>query len=116
MRDIHAQAATGDGRARLALNMFIHRIRHYLGAYFFMLGKVDALVFTAGIGEHDPITREKCCEGLVTFGVILDGEKNRIGRGQAREIGTPESPVKILVIPTNEELEIARQTLEVLNR
>ncbi len=116
MRDIHAQAATGDERARLALNMFIHRIRHYLGAYFFMLGKVDALVFTAGIGEHDPITREKCCEGLVPFGVILDGEKNRIGRGQAREIGTPESPVKILVIPTNEELEIARQTLEVLNR
>lgn len=116
MRDIHARNAAGDERARLALDMFIHRIRHYLGAYFFTLGKVDALVFTAGIGENDPITREKCCEGLAPFGVILDGEKNRIGRGQAREIGTAKSPVKIFVIPTNEELEIARQTLEVLNR
>lgn len=116
MRDIHARAATGDKRACLALDMFIHRIRHYLGAYFFTLGNVDALVFTAGIGEHDPITRKRCCEGLVPFGVILDGEKNRSGRRQAREIGTPESPVKILVIPTNEELEIARQTVEVLNR
>jgi acetate kinase len=115
MRDIHARAAAGDERARLALDMFVHRIRHYLGAYFFTLGKVDALVFTAGIGENDPITREKCCEGLVPFGVTLDGEKNRIGRGLAREIGTAESPVKIFVIPTNEELEIARQTVEVLN-
>jgi acetate kinase len=114
MRDIHARAAEGDDRARLALDMFIHRIRQYMGAYFFVLGNIDALVFTAGIGEHDPITREMCCEGLESFGVILDREKNQIGRGQAREIGLPNSPVKVLVIPTNEELEIARQTVEVL--
>jgi acetate kinase len=71
-------------------------------------------VFTAGIGEHDPITREKCCEGLEPFGVVLDREKNQTLRGQAREAGKPDSPVKVLVIPTNEELEIARQTVEVL--
>ena len=115
MRDIHARAADGDERARLALDMFSHRIRQYIGAYFFVLGNVDSLVFTAGIGEHDPLTREKCCEGLEPFGLILDREKNQTGRGQAREISTPDSPVRILVIPTNEELEIARQTVEVLN-
>ena len=115
MRDIHARAADGDERARLALDMFVYRIRHYIGAYFFALGKVDALVFTAGIGEHDPITREKCCEGLEHFGVLLDHEKNKTGRGQARETSKSDSPVKIFIIPTNEELEIARQTVEVLN-
>jgi acetate kinase len=114
MRDIHARAADGDERARLAQDMFIHRIRQYIGAYFFVLGKVDALVFTAGIGEHDPLTRQKCCEGLEPFGLILNSETNRTGRGQARAISTPDSPVRILVIPTNEELEIARQTVEVL--
>ena len=116
MRDIHARAAEGDERARLALDMFTHRIRHYMGAYFFVLGKVDALVFTAGIGEHDPLIREKCCEGLEPFGVLLDREKNQIGRGQARMTSKPDSPVKIFVIPTNEELEIARQTVEVLKQ
>jgi acetate kinase len=114
MRDIHARAAEGDERARLALDMFIYRIRHYIGAYFFALVSVDALVFTAGIGEHDPITREMCCEGLEPFGLILDSETNRTGRGKARVISKPDSPVRILVIPTNEELEIARQTVEVL--
>ena len=116
MRDIHARAADGDERARLAQDMFIHRIRQYIGAYFFVLGKVDALVFTAGIGEHDPLTRQKCCEGLEPFGVHLDREKNQSGRGQAREVSQSDSPVKILVIPTNEELEIARQTVEVLDQ
>ena len=115
MRDIHARAADGDERARLALDMFSHRIRQYIGAYFFVLGNVDSLVFTAGIGEHDPLTREKCCADLEAFGLILDREKNQTGRGQARAISTPDSPVRILVIPTNEELEIARQTVEVLN-
>ncbi len=114
MRDIHARAAAGDERARLAEEMFIHRIRQYLGAYFFALGRVDALVFTAGIGEHDPLTREKCCQGLEPYGVVVDQEKNQAGRGEARRVSAPESAVKVLVIPTNEELEIARQTVEVL--
>jgi acetate kinase len=115
MRDIHTRAAAGNERARLALDMFVYRSRQYMGAYFFALGKVDALVFTAGIGEHDPLTREKCCEGLESFGVVLDREKNQTERGQARAISKSNSPVKILVIPTNEELEIARQTVEVLS-
>ncbi len=80
-----------------------------------MLGKVDALVFTAGIGEHDPLTREKCCEGLEIFGLVLDPDKNRTGRGTTRDIAKSDSPVRIFVIPTNEELEIARQTDAVLN-
>ena len=115
MRDIHTRAAEGDERARLAEDMFFHRIRQYLGAYFFELGKVDALVFTAGIGEHDALTREKCCQGLENYGVVIDQAQNQSGRGEARVVSTPESPVKIMVIPTNEELEIARQTKEVLN-
>ena len=115
MRDIHTRAAAGDKRARLAEEMFIHRIRQYIGAYFFELGKVDALVFTAGIGEHDPLTWEKCCEGLEHFGLVLDHEQNSSGRGTARAVSQPDSAVKILVIPTNEELEIARQTVDVLN-
>ncbi|MGD9098245.1 MAG: acetate kinase [Desulfobacterales bacterium] len=115
MRDIHARAAAGDERARLAEEMFIHRIRQYMGAYFFALGRVDALVFTAGIGEHDPFIREKCCQGLEPYGVVVDQEKNQAGRGEARRVSAPESAVKVLVIPTNEELEIARQTVEVLN-
>ena len=115
MRDIHARAAEGDERARLAEDMFFHRIRQYVGAYFFELGKVDALVFTAGIGEHDPLTRERCCQGLENYGVIIDSEKNQSGRGEARVVSTPESAVTIMVIPTNEELEIARQTVAVLD-
>ncbi len=116
MRDIHARAAEGDERACLAQGMFFYRIRQYLGSYFFVLGKVDALVFTAGIGEHDPLTREKCCEGLELFGLVLDSDKNRTSRGTARDIGKSDSPIRILVIPTNEELEIARQTVEVLEK
>ncbi len=116
MRDIHARAAEGDERACLAQNMFIHRIRQYLGSYFFVLGKVDALVFTAGIGEHDPLTREKCCAGLELFGLVLDPDKNQTGRGTARDIGKSDSSVRIFVIPTNEELEIARQTVEVMEK
>ena len=114
MRDIHTRAAEGDERARLAEEMFIHRIRQYMGAYFFELGEVDALVFTAGIGEHDPLTREKCCQGLEYYGVVIDPEKNQAARGEARTVSAPISAVKVLVIPTNEELEIARQTVEVL--
>jgi acetate kinase len=116
MRDIHAQAAAGNERAQLALDMFVYRNRQYIGAYFFELGKVDALVFTAGIGEHDTLIREQCCKSMEPFGVLLDREKNQSRRGSAREISTSASPVKVLVIPTNEELEIARQAVEVLDR
>ena len=115
MRAITARIDAGDEVADLALDVFCHRIRKYVGAYVAVLGGCDALVFTAGIGEHDPITREMCCQGLESFGLVLDREKNQTGRGQARVISKPDSPVRIVVIPTNEELEIARQTVEVLD-
>jgi acetate kinase len=114
LRDIHAAADDGDARAQLALDMFVHRCRQYIGAYFFQLGRVDALVFTAGVGENDPAIREACCKGMATVGLTLDPQKNRDPDQHGGEITTVGSPVKAYVIPTNEELEIARQTLEVV--
>ena len=84
MRDIHTRAEAGDERAQLALDMFVYRHRQYLGAFFFVLGKVDAMVFTAGIGEHDVLIREKVCEGLEPFGLIVDRNRNKTQRGSAR--------------------------------
>jgi len=115
MRDIHTRADQGDSRAQLALDMFAHRCRQYIGAYFFELGNIDALIFTAGIGEHDAVTREKCCKNLAGFGIVLDQDKNRVSSRDARLISTTDSRVKVWVIPTNEELEIARQTMALLN-
>ncbi len=115
MRDIHRRRAQGDARAELAFEMFAYSIRKYVGAYIAALGRVDAIVFTAGIGEHDPYTREVVIQGLEERGICLDAEKNRSATGQALAICTPDSPVKIFAIPTNEELEIAMQTLEVLH-
>ena len=86
-----------------------------LGAYFFLLGgKVDALVFTAGIGENDDIVRAKVCEGLEELGVRLNLEENGTRKPGARTISTPDSKIKVLIIPTNEELQIAQATMEVL--
>ncbi len=114
MRDIHARKDKKDTRAQLAFNMFVHRCRQYIGAYFFTLAKVDALIFTAGIGEHDAVTRENCCKNLTGFGIELDPEKNTSRNRNARRISTSDSPVAVWVIPTNEELEIARQAVELL--
>ena len=115
LRDIHAAADNGDARAQLALDMFVHRCRQYIGAYFFQLGRVDALVFTAGVGENDAAIRESCCRGMATVGLTLDPLKNREPDQHRGEITAVGSPIKAYVIPTNEELEIARQTLGVVN-
>lgn len=115
MRDIHDAVAAGDQKAKLALDMFVYRIRHYLGAYFLQLGgKVDALVFTAGIGENDDIVREAVCADLEAMGIKLDKAANAGRKGENCVISTADSQVKILVIPTNEELEIATQTMATL--
>ena len=114
MRDIRAAADGGDVRARLALDMFVYRCRQYIGAYFFQLGTVDALVFTAGVGENDPLTREACCRGMDRFGLVLDAARNRCPEQHRGEITVDASAVKAYVVPTNEELEIARQTLGVV--
>lgn len=108
-RDIEDAAAKGDERAILALDIYHYRIRAQIGAYAAAMGGVDAIVFTAGVGENGPETREACLEGLEFLGVKVDKEKNNV-RGKVREISTEDSTVKAFVIPTNEELVIARDT------
>jgi acetate kinase len=114
MRDIHSKATEGDKRAKLALDMFVYRIKKYIGNYLAVLGRLDGIVFTAGIGEHDVEIRERCCEKLERLGIVLDPEKNRSPHEGPLQINKPESSVALFVIPTNEELEIAQQTKELL--
>ncbi len=108
LRDVHAARAKGDEKAELAFRMFVHSLKRQIGACCALLPGFDGLVFTAGIGENDPETRAETCAGLGHMGVNLDPEANAARSGEARIIGN--GPVKIMVIPTNEELEIARAT------
>ena len=117
MRDVHAEVEKGNERAALALKMLVRSIKKTLGAYYFLLdGQVDAMVFTAGIGENDDIVREQVCAGLEHLGIFIDKEENSTRKPGARTISTPDSKVKVLIIPTNEELQIAQATLEVLGK
>ena len=112
MREIGRLADQGDEMARLAIDMYCYRIKKYIGAYCAALGRVDALVFTGGIGENAADIRAQCCQGLTRLGLELDADKNgRTGRG-IFEIQSETATAKILVVPTNEELEIAEQTVE----
>jgi len=112
MREILHLADGGDSRAMLAVDIFCYRIKKYIGAYFAVLGRVDAMVFTGGIGENAASIRKRCCQGLVGLGIIMDDQKNAGSSGRLSEIQVDGSPLKILVIPTDEELEIARQTVQ----
>ena len=114
MRDIHKAIAAGDERAKLALEVATYRTRKYIGAYMAVLGRVDALVFTAGIGENDEVVRAKSLKGLEVFGVLLDPARNGERSKQPRLISTDASAIKVFVIPTNEELAIARETAHVV--
>ncbi|MBM9537068.1 acetate/propionate family kinase [Desulfobulbus alkaliphilus] len=114
MRDIHKAAAGGDERAALALAVQTYRNRKYIGAFMAVLGRVDAIVFTAGIGENDPVVRAESLEGLEAFGVRLDPDRNRRHTGEARCISQEDSRVRVFVIPTNEELAIAREVAVVI--
>lgn len=117
MRDIHAEAAKGNDRCKLAIKMLIRSIRKQLGAYVFLLdGNVDAIVFTAGIGENDAHVRSEVCARLESIGIKIDEKKNAERKPGARDISTPGSRIKVLIIPTNEELEIAQATLKVLGK
>ncbi len=109
MRTIHQMADAGNDAARLALAMYAYRIKKYIGAYFAVLGRVDALVFTGGIGENDAWLRQRCCEGLTGLGIGIDNDKNHAVERPIGEINSPDSLVKVLVIKTHEELEIAIQ-------
>ena len=115
-RDIEDAAFNkGNRRAQLALRIFEYKIRTKIGAYAAAMGGVDAIVFTAGVGENGPETREKCLEGLEFLGVEIDKEANNV-RGKIREISKAGCNVKAFVIPTNEELVIARDTLELIKK
>ena len=115
-RDIEDAAFNkGNRRAQLALRIFEYKIRTTIGAYAAAMGGVDAIVFTAGVGENGPETREKCLEGLEFLGVEIDREANNV-RGKVREISKAGCKVKAFVIPTNEELVIARDTLELIKK
>ena len=94
--------------------MYVYRIRKYLGAYAIALGRLDAIIFTAGVGESSPLVRELVCENLDIIGAKLDAQKNSIGEKGTRSINSSDSKVNILVVPTNEELEIANQAVGLL--
>lgn len=114
MRQITESAARGDNRAKLALTMFCYRLKKYIGSYMAALGGVDCLIFTGGIGENSSLVRKMSCEGLQPFGITVDPIKNDQRYHNTYAIQAEESSTKILVIPTNEELAIARQTLQVI--
>jgi acetate kinase len=109
LRDVEREYANGNDRARLALEVYGYHIRKYIGAYAVALGRVDAIVFTAGVGEHASLVREWACQGLEAIGAILDPFKNATRHDEAI-ISKMSSRVKIMIIPTNEELMIARDT------
>ena len=109
MRDVQEAAATGDEAAQAALAVWRHRIRHYIGAYTATLGGLDALVFTAGIGENNALLRRRALAGLEFLGIEVDDDRNELQSKSARLISPDGASVAVLVIPTNEELEIARQ-------
>ena len=111
MRDALAREQAGDERAVLAIDVYTYRIRKYIGAYTAALGRVDAIAFTGGVGENSPAIRERACSGLEALGVRVDGERNRGTGNEIRAIHAEGSDVQVLVVPANEELEIAEQTL-----
>ena len=113
MRDIENAMALGNKHAREAYNIFLHRLIHYIGGYFLILGGADAIVFTGGIGENGIPTRKKIVDQLNVIGCYLDSDANQ-RRGEQVVISTPESKVKVLVTPTNEELMIAMETVSLM--
>jgi len=114
MRDALAKEDEGDERAALAIDVYTYRIRKYIGAFMATLGRVDALAFTAGVGENSPAIRERACGGLEPLGIQIDHDRNWASAKDARAIHSDASAIQVLVVPTNEELEIAEQTLRCL--
>lgn len=114
IRDVQSAADAGDADAARAFDVYVHRIRGYVGSYLAQLGGADAIVFTAGVGENNASVRLRALSGLDALGIRIDASLNDSLDGTARVISTEDSPVAVLVIPTNEELEIARQALAVV--
>ena len=116
LRDIESNAEQGNKDCQLALLMNAYRIKKYIGSYVAALGGLDAIIFTAGIGENSPYLRKLICADMAFFGLELDEEKNAPRSKEIREISTQNSIAKILVIPTNEEIEIANQVFDLLSK
>jgi acetate kinase len=112
-RDLHAAANDGNGRAKLSIEIFCYGVKKYIGEYAAVMGGVDAVIFTAGVGENDPAVRKYITEDLDFLGISIDDKKNNI-RGKEADISASDAKVKTLVIPTNEELAIARETLKLV--
>lgn len=110
MRTVHARAAQGDADARLAIAVYVHRIRRYVGAFAAVLGGIDALVFTAGVGEHSPAVRAAVCADLDHLGIAVDAARNAVTVGPATTTAIGTGATEVLVVPTDEEAEIAAQT------
>ncbi len=115
MREVEAAAAEGNKRARLALEMYTYRIKKYIGAYAAVMGGVDIIVWTAGVGENQTDIRENSCKGLEFLGIKIDSEANNT-RGEEAIISAPDSKVTVCVIPTDEELMIAKDTMALLQK
>jgi len=116
MREVLAQANDGNERAKLALEVYCYRVRKYIGAYASVMGGLDSIVFTAGVGEHSPDVRRLSCEGLEFLGVKLDDEKNCATTSGAADISANDSRVRVVVMPTNEELAIALETAALVEK
>lgn len=114
-RDLESAANRGDERSQLAIDIFAYKVKKYIGGYVAAMGGVDAIIFTAGLGENSPFMRDKICNGLEYLGTRVDPELNKL-RGKQMEISIKRARVKIFVIPTNEELVIARDTLNICRR
>ncbi|HZC52376.1 MAG TPA: acetate kinase, partial [Mycobacterium sp.] len=115
-RRLRAMIESGDSAAQLGYSVFIHRLRKYIGAYLAVLGHTDVVSFTAGIGENDPAVRRDAVAGMEELGIVLDQARN-LGAGKgARQISADDSPIAVLVVPTNEELAIARDCVSLLGR
>lgn len=114
-RDLLAAVRDGDERARTAYDVYCHRLRKYVGAYHAVLGGADAVVFTGGVGEHNPRLRSDALADLDALGIAIDQARNETHETGARVISSDGSPLAVLVVPTNEELSIARQAVALLD-
>jgi acetate kinase len=114
MRDVRTAMNSGNKRAALALDMFCYRVKMYIGTYMAAMNGADAIIFTGGIGENDPVARENSLSELDALGIVIDKEKNSNSRGKLMDITAEGAKVKTLIIPTNEELAIARETLALI--
>jgi len=116
LREVHRLAEEGDEDAREALAVYVHRLKKYVGAYTAVLGRVDVIAFTAGVGENDDVIRARALEGLEGLGIVVDAARNAGRKKEATVISADSSRTTVLVVPTNEELAIARQAMELVGR